>query len=172
MQVFTLGHGTRSADELVACLTDAGVHTLVDVRRFPGSRRNPQFNRDALAATLARSAIAYTHAPELGGRRRDEPGEERFACIRSTGFRSYVARMTTQDWQGALADVLAEPVPCLLCAETLPWQCHRGLVADLLTARGYEVVHLIRPRQRQRHRLSEEAAARDGRLYVCGELVA
>ena len=172
MRVFTIGHGTRPADELVDCLQGAGVGTLVDIRRFPGSRRNPQFNKEALAATLAGAGIAYRHAVELGGRRSGEPGEDRFTCIGTAAFRSYAARMGAQEWQEALARALADPAPCLMCAETVPWRCHRLLVSDLLAAQGHEVVHLLRPHDFQPHRLSDPAEARDGKLYLCGELVA
>jgi uncharacterized protein (DUF488 family) len=170
--IYTIGHGTRPVEELAACLHEASVETLVDVRRFPGSRRNPQFNRDALATTLAEAGIEYRHAVELGGRRSAEPGEERFACLRVAGFRSYAARMSTAGWQRALAAALAEPAPCLMCAETAWQRCHRRMISELLVARGHEVVHLIRPRERERHRLYEESDIRDGRLFLCGELVA
>ena len=170
--VFTIGHGTRSADELVACLADAGVRTLVDVRRFPGSRRHPQFNGTALADTLDRAGIAYRHAVELGGRRSGEPGEERFSCIETPGFRSYLARMRLPEWQAALALALAEPASCFMCAETLWWRCHRRFIAELLTARGHDVRHLISPGQSQPHRLLPTAEVEDGQLYLCGELVA
>ena len=133
MVVYTIGHGTRPLDELVAMLSAAGVQTLVDVRRFPGSRRNPQFNRGTLEAALAAAGIAYRHAVDLGGRLADEPGEERFHCIRVPAFRAYAARMGTPGWQDALAAALAEPVPALLCSET-PWtKCHRRLIADCCT---------------------------------------
>ena len=82
MRAFTIGHGTRPLAELVETLRLAGVETLVDVRRFPGSRRNPQFDRDALAEGLAAEGIRYRHEVELGGRRSGEPGEERFSCVR------------------------------------------------------------------------------------------
>jgi uncharacterized protein (DUF488 family) len=170
--VFTIGHGTRPAEDLVECVQEAGVGTLVDVRRFPSSRRNPQFGRDVLAETLHAAGVAYRHAVELGGRRSAEPGEERFACIQTAGFRSYAARMGTDAWQAALEAVLAEPAPCLMCAETLWWRCHRRLIAELLAARRHEVWHLLRPGKREPHRLSDEAEARDGRLYLCGQLVA
>ena len=172
MRVLTIGHGTRPAEELVACLSTAGARTLVDVRRFPGSRRNPQFGAGVLAETLAASGLRYVHAVELGGRRSGEPREERFACIATRGFRSYAARMGTPEWQDALARALAEPAPCLMCAETAWWRCHRRLVAELLTARGHDVVHLIAPGRAQPHRLMDEAEVRAGRLYLCGELVA
>jgi uncharacterized protein (DUF488 family) len=172
VRVLTIGHGTRSAEELVETLVRGGARTLVDVRRFPASRRNPQFNQDALARTLADAGIAYRHALELGGRRSGEPGEERFRCIRTPAFRSYAARMGRAGWQEALDAALAEPGPCLMCAETPWWRCHRRLIAELLTARGHEVVHLLGPHEVQRHTLWEETEIRDGKLYLCGELVA
>jgi uncharacterized protein (DUF488 family) len=172
LRAFTIGHGTRAAEELVACLQQAGAETLVDVRRFPSSRRNPQFNQAAIAETLDAAGIAYRHAEELGGRRSHEPGEERFACIRVDAFRSYAARMRTEAWQRALDAALSEPAPCFMCAET-PWQrCHRRLISELLTARGHDVVHLLRPSESERHRLYDESDVRAGRLYLCGELVA
>jgi uncharacterized protein (DUF488 family) len=171
MDVYTAGHGTRTSEELIALLQRAGVRTLVDVRRYPGSRRNPQFNREALAESLAGAGIAYRHAEALGGRLSGEPGEERFPCIRTAAFRSYAARMRSPEWQRALAAALAEAAPCFLCAETLWWRCHRRLIAELLVARGYSVLHLL-PDEVQRHRLSDDAEAREGRLYLCGEPVA
>jgi uncharacterized protein (DUF488 family) len=183
--IFTIGHGARPADELVGCLAQAGVRTLVDVRRFPGSRRHPQFNRATLADTLEKAGIAYRHAAELGGRRSGEPGEEQFTCIETRGFRSYIARMRLPVWQSALAAALAEPVGdpvagrgggensvCFMCAETLWWRCHRRFIAELLVARGRDVCHLISPGQSQRHRLLPSAEVRDGELYLCGRLVA
>jgi uncharacterized protein (DUF488 family) len=171
MRIFTVGHGTRPAEELVACLREAAVETLVDVRRFPGSRRNPQFNGPALDETLREAGIAYRHAVELGGRLSGEPGEERFPCIRVAAFRSYAARMGTDEWQQALENALTDTAPCLMCAET-PWQrCHRRLISELLVARGHGVVHLIRPGKRESHRLFDDSEIREGKLYLCGALV-
>jgi uncharacterized protein (DUF488 family) len=172
VRAFTIGHGARPVEELLATLREAGVETLIDVRRFPGSRRNPQFNQAPLAESLATAGIAYRHAEELGGRRSNEPGEGRFACIRVAAFRSYAARMDTESWQQALEAALAEPVPCFMCAETPWWRCHRRLIAELLTARGDEIVHLLRPGETQSHRLYDESSVREGKLYLCGELVA
>ncbi|MBV8079824.1 MAG: DUF488 domain-containing protein [Actinobacteria bacterium] len=153
-------------------LREASVETLVDVRRFPGSRRNPQFNQGPLVAALDEAGIAYEHAEALGGRLSGEPGEERFACIRVPAFRSYAARMTTPGWQAALDEVLALPAPCLMCSET-PWpRCHRRLIAELLHAHGHEVRHLVRPGRWEPHVPWEIAETRDGRLHLCGELVA
>jgi uncharacterized protein (DUF488 family) len=170
--IWTIGHGTRPAEELASVLGDAGARTLIDVRRFPGSRHNPQFNAPALEAVLAEAGIAYRHAVELGGRLAGEPGEERFGCIRVAAFRSYAARMGTERWQAALADALREPAPCFMCSETLWWRCHRRLIAELLRARGRRVVHLLGPGQQQEHRAWAEAETRDGRLFLCGSLVA
>jgi uncharacterized protein (DUF488 family) len=172
VRVFTIGHGTRPAKELTDMLRTAGVETLVDVRRFPGSRRNPQFNQAALAETLGAVGIAYLHAEELGGRRSNEPGEGRFPCIRVAAFRSYAARMGTEAWQQALETSFAEPSPCFMCAETPWWRCHRRLVAELLAARGHQMIHLIRPGESQPHRMYDESMVREGKLYLCGEAVA
>jgi uncharacterized protein (DUF488 family) len=172
MDVRTIGHGTRPLEELVAMLTEAGVRTLVDVRRFPGSRRNPQFNRETVAAAVGAAGIAYRHAVGLGGRLADEPGEKRFDCVRVAAFRSYAARMGTEGWQADLERELAQPAPCFMCSET-PWtKCHRRLIAELLHARGHRVVHLLRPGRAEPHVPWDVTEARGGRLYLCGELVA
>jgi uncharacterized protein (DUF488 family) len=172
MRVHTIGHGTRPLEELVAMLDAAGVQTLVDVRRYPGSRRNPQFNRATVAAAVSDAGIAYRHAVGLGGRLAHEPGEERFACVRVAAFRSYAARMGTPGWQADLERELAQPAPCFMCSET-PWtKCHRRLIAELLNARGHEVVHLMTPTRAERHVPWDVTDARDGSLYLCGERVA
>jgi uncharacterized protein (DUF488 family) len=172
VNVFTIGHGRRPAAELVAMLQAASVRTLVDVRRFPASRWNPQFNQAALAKTLRADGIEYVHEVELGGRRSDEPGEERFTCLREPAFRAYAARMSRDAWQAALDAALARPTPAFLCAETLPAHCHRKLIADVLHARGHAVVHLLQPGETEGHVLSPEAEVRNGRLFLCGSPVA
>ena len=172
MRVWTIGHGTRSVGELVATLAEAGVRTLVDVRRFPGSRRNPQFGLEPLAAVLADAGIAYAHEEALGGRRSGIPGQERFGCLRVAAFRSYAAWMGTEAWQEGLERSLAASAACFMCAERLPWRCHRHLIAELLVARGIEVLHLLGPGEAREHLSFEEAVVRDGHLYLCGSLVA
>jgi uncharacterized protein (DUF488 family) len=170
-RAFTIGHGARPLDELVACLLDAGVASVVDVRRFPRSRRHPQFNQAALADRLAEAGITYCHEVDLGGRRTGEPGAERFGCLDDEGLRSYVAWMGTPQWQAALGRALGNERPCLMCAETAWWQCHRRFIADALFAGGVPVRHLGRRHEAEGHRLFAEAEAREGRLYLCGELV-
>lgn len=172
VRVWTAGHGIRPLEELVGMLLQAEVGTLVDVRRFPGSRRNPQFNQEPLADALATAGIAYRHEVELGGRRANEPGEERFPCIHVAAFRSYAARMTTERWQQVLEQTLDTPSPCYLCAETLWTRCHRRLIAELLHARGHDVRHLLAPGRVDAHRQWDVAETRTGWLYLCGALVA
>jgi len=169
-EIHTIGHGRKPVQELVGCLQEAEVATLVDVRRYPFSRRNPQFNQPALTARLEETGIDYLHAVELGGLREDEPGEEAFACLGQ--FASYAARMRTEAWQQALEEALAHPAPCFMCAET-PWlRCHRRFIAELLVARGHQVEHLIKPGQREPHRPHPEAGLRGGVLHLCGQPVA
>ena len=169
-QIYTIGHGRRSIEELVECLRESGCRTLVDVRRYPGSRRKPQFNQKPLAAALEVAGIDYRHAVALGGLRTDEAGQARFECLGT--FAGYASRMGTGEWQEALASALAEPDPGFMCAET-PWQrCHRRFISELLEARGHEVVHLIRPGEREPHDMHRQSDVIDGRLYLCGELVA
>jgi uncharacterized protein (DUF488 family) len=171
MRVWTIGHGTRPSDALVEMLVEAGVQTLVDVRRVPRSRWNPQYNLGAIEETVHAAGLQYRHVRALGGLLSGEPGAERFSCIRTAAFRSYAARMGSAEWQQELASALEAPDPCLMCAETAWERCHRRLISDLLVARGHEVLHLgpgaVRP-----HQLSKNTEARDGRLYLCGELVA
>jgi uncharacterized protein (DUF488 family) len=172
MHAFTVGHGVRPLEELIDVLRESEVRTLVDVRRFPGSRRNPQFNQGPLRAALESAGIVYRHAIELGGRRSDEPGENEFTCIRTPAFRSYAARMRSDVWQAALASELERPAPCFMCAETPWWKCHRRLIAELLTARGHEVTHLLGPGRSGPHALYDESEIRDGKLFLCGAFVA
>jgi uncharacterized protein (DUF488 family) len=170
--VFTVGHGIRPLEELIETLSESRVETLVDVRRFPGSRRNTQFNWAPLRAALERAGITYRHAVDLGGRLSGEPGEEAFSCLKVPAFRSYAARMGTPGWQKALAEELEQPTPCFMCAETDWRRCHRRLISELLVARGHSVTHLLGPGRQEPHRLYHESEARDGCLYVCGTLVA
>jgi uncharacterized protein (DUF488 family) len=169
--IFTVGHSTRPQEELVAILKEAGVGLLVDVRRFPGSRRHPQFGKEALRAGLAQAGIAYRHEPDLGGRRDPRPDSPNTAW-RVAAFRGYADHMASPEFRAALERLLA-PVPgpaAVMCAEAVPWKCHRQLIADALVARGVEVVHLLAPGRRQAHVLNPAAAAgADGSVvYVKG----
>src|SRR5262249_54766163 len=136
------------------------------------SRRTPQFNQGPLRGALDEAGIAYRHAVGLGGRRSGEPGEDDFSCIHTPAFRSYAARMRSDAWQAALAEALGQPTPCFMCAETAWQRCHRRFIAELLTARGEEVTHLLRPDRAEPHALYHGGAVRDGKLFLCGAFVA
>lgn len=164
-RLFTVGHSTRSGEELVELLSGRGVDLLVDVRRHPGSRRHPQFDRGALAATLASSGIGYRHEEALGGRRSgggDEDG--RYGAWRSDGFRAYARHLNGDAARRALdrlEEEAADRRPAVMCAEADPGRCHRKLVADHMVARGLEVVHLLGPDRSEPHELREAARVED-----------
>jgi uncharacterized protein (DUF488 family) len=165
--VLTAGHSTRTAAELLALLGAHGVERVVDVRRFPASRRHPHFSRDPLAAALAAAGIAYLHEPDLGGRRTPRPDSPHTAW-RVAAFRGYADYMETPEFGAALARLvrLAEAERAvILCAEAVPWRCHRRLIADALVARGVEVRHILGPAAAPPHELDPKARVLpDGRL--------
>lgn len=173
MTFHTVGHSTRSAAELLEILRAHGVGLLVDVRRHPGSRRHPHFNRDELAAFLEDAGIGYRHEEALGGRRSAAGDLRDVAGWESEGFRAYAAHLNGPEGRTAL-DRLEEDAgetPAVMCAEAVPWRCHRQIVADHLVARGHEVVHLLGPDRRDAHRLRGMAEpTEDGRvLYPPGD---
>ena len=169
--VYTAGHSTRTLDELAALLEPAGVKALADIRRFPSSRRHPQHNRGDLERGLASRGIEYHwFGEELGGRRRQivPPEESPNRAWQVAAFRNYADAMETAPFLAAVArlEALALHVPtAFLCAEKLWWQCHRRLLADLMVARGWRVVHLLEPGRSQEHRLSEWARIADGAVH-------
>ena len=166
MRIWTIGHGTRTIDEFVSVLRQAGVVTLVDIRTFPGSRRHPQFGQAALRASLAEAGVAYMHLAGLGGRRKPAPGSPHVA-LRVEAFRAYADHMATNEFQRDLArlEAVASVTPtAYMCAETLWWRCHRRMLSDLLTVRGCEVIHLLGPDTSEPHRLWDVARRVEGGL--------
>ncbi|HKW80684.1 MAG TPA: DUF488 domain-containing protein [Casimicrobiaceae bacterium] len=160
--VLTIGHSTRPIDEFIAMLTGTGVDHLLDIRTVPRSRHNPQFNSDALSKSLGKAGIAYTHVPGLGGFRPTSP-ESPNGGWRNASFRGYADYMQTPEFAGQLERVIALAAGqqvALMCAEAVPWRCHRSLVADALLVRGVEVEEIVSPARRALHRLTPFARVR------------
>ena len=160
--VYTIGHGTRTSDELITILRAAGIKRLVDVRRFPGSRRNPQFAGEALERNLPEYGITYDWQGETLGGRRSRNENSRHPALRNDAFRSYADHMDSDDFTRALDDLIetAQQEPtAVMCAETLWWKCHRRLIADALHVRGCEVIHLIQEGKSDPHKPTKEMRA-------------
>ncbi|WP_373047464.1 DUF488 family protein [Vulgatibacter sp.] len=165
-RVFALGHSTLDREVLLGRLLALGVVTLVDIRSYPRSRHNPQFDSDALAAAARARGLGYAHLRALGGRRRARGGDETNAGWRSAAFRGYADHMQTEEFAAGLHELraLAEAGPvAILCSEAVPWRCHRSLVADALLARGAEVLQVIGDRVHP-HRLTPFARIEGERI--------
>jgi len=167
MIVHTIGHSTRPLAELVSLLQGAGVDFLVDIRRFPRSRTNPQFNAESLGPALALQGIGYRHLPALGGRRGGAPSREPSpnTLWREAAFRAYADYTGTPEFQAGLAELLALAAQrslAIMCAEAVWWRCHRRIVTDYLIARGNEVRHILGPGRIEPARLTEGAVAEPG----------
>ncbi len=164
--IFTVGHGTRPIEELLAILDAAGVRRLVDVRTARGSRRHPQFGQDALAASLEARAIEYVWRTDLGGFRKPRPDSPHIA-LRNDAFRGYADHMEAEEFRSALAwsiDTSSDTPTAIMCAESLWWRCHRRMISDALTVAGCEVVHLLDGGRREPHRVNPSARVEGSRL--------
>lgn len=164
MTIYTVGHSTRSSEELLALLREAEVQRVADVRAFPSSRRHPQFDRGALASWLPSAGIVYEHLPGLGGRRSPSPGSPNRGW-RERAFQGYADHMASPEFQRALADLEAgarERATAIMCAEAVWWRCHRRLIADALLVRGWRVEHLGIGAGRAVHELTDFAVVDAG----------
>ncbi|HWN29831.1 MAG TPA: DUF488 domain-containing protein [Burkholderiales bacterium] len=172
LTIWTIGHGTRSGEEFVQMLQKAGVQCLVDVRSYPGSRRNPQFSREPLASLLASQGIKYKWEGEgLGGFRKARPDSKHIA-LRSEGFRGYADYMESAEFKQAIERLIndAEQTKiAYMCAERLPWQCHRNLISDYLVMRGMHVVHLVAQGKTQEHTLNPITRIQNDILFYDGK---
>ena len=164
--IWTIGHSTRSIDEFLGLLQVYRVEGIADVRRFPGSRKHPQFGQQALAATLQTHGIAYEWLEALGGRRRALPDSPNTAW-RNAAFRGYADYMSSSAFEEGFAQMLEiarGARTALMCAEAVWWRCHRALIADALCVRGFEVVHILDARHGTVHPMTKPARVIDGRL--------
>jgi uncharacterized protein (DUF488 family) len=157
--VFTIGHSTRAIEVFIELLKVNGVRQVLDIRTIPKSRRNPQFNDDSLAESLKSAGIRYAHLKELGGLRHATPESINLGW-HNASFRGYADYMLTADFADALdrAIVLTQKAPsALMCAEAVPWRCHRSLVADALLVRGIRVLEIISTAEPKEHELTSFA---------------
>lgn len=164
--LWTIGHSNRPWDVFAAMLGEAGIEVLADIRRFAGSRRNPQFSRDVMPSALADAGIRYWPLPAMGGRRKPDADSPNTAW-RVEAFRAYADHMASPEYIAAREALMAEALlrrTSVMCAEALWWQCHRRLVSDDFVARGWTVLHLMAPGKAVPHVLNPDAVMVDGVL--------
>jgi uncharacterized protein (DUF488 family) len=171
-EIWTIGHSTRTIDDFFALLAESSIERLADVRRFPASRRHPHFNDDALAASLADAGIAYRHFGALGGRRNERAKDSPNTAWRVEAFNAFADYMNTAEFAAGFADLTAFAEPArtvLMCSESVPWRCHRRLIADTLIVHGWTVRDIIGPRKVEPHAMTEFARVVDGRVTYPAE---
>ena len=173
MKLYTIGHGTRTAEEFLRLLQAHKIARLLDVRTAPGSRKHPQFGMLALQQMLERHGIAYEHHPELGGFRKGLGAQSPNMAWKNESFRGYADYMLQDEFWKALDGVLVkaakEPL-VVMCSETLWWRCHRRLIADAATARGADVRHIMRPDLAEAHKLMPPARIAGDRVVYSGRV--
>jgi uncharacterized protein (DUF488 family) len=165
-RIWTIGHSTLPIERFIALLQEHGIKCVADVRRYPASRRHPQFEREALQAQLVAHGIRYEWLPELGGRRAPRK-DSRNTAWRNSGFRGYADYMETEPFQlgtSRLVALACTDATACMCAERAWQQCHRGLVSDYLKAAGWQVLHILSMSGTQEHPFTEPARLVDGQL--------
>jgi uncharacterized protein (DUF488 family) len=164
-RLYTIGHSTRSLEQFLGLLSREGATHLVDVRAFPTSARYPHFSRLSLERAIVDTGGRYSHLPTLGGRRRGRR-DSRNTLWKNASFRAYADYMETRDFQDALDDLISlarlEPT-AIMCAEAVPWRCHRSLISDALIAQGLQVLHIL-DAGTQEHKLTSFARVEAGRV--------
>ena len=170
--LFTIGHSTRSLDELIEALQAHSIQTLVDIRSFPMSRRLPHFNGESLGKTLPEAGIQYVWMKELGGRRKKSLENSPNVALRNDSFRNYADYMLTPEFGSAISDLLKlsdQSRMAFMCAERVYFRCHRMLVSDWLVAHGHEVLHIDDAKPAKPHKLMAEARPVDGQVIYRGD---
>ena len=167
MRIWTVGHSTRKIDIFLSLLKENGITLVADVRMYPGSKRYPQFGREALAKSLGDAGIRYEHFPDLGGRRKAKPDSKNTAW-RNEMFRGYADYMETEDFRKGierLVDLAGKAGPtAIMCAEAVWWRCHRSLISDYLKAHGVEVLHILDHNKIEPHPYTSAAQIVNGEL--------
>lgn len=164
--IWTIGHSTRAIEEFVELLKIYGISHVIDVRRFPGSRKYPQFNKDNLESILHAEGFWYTHIEALGGRRKANPDSQN-TVWRHPSFRGYADYMESSAFNGAFKEleVLASQKNCaIMCSEAVWWRCHRSMISDQLKANGWKVMHVMGEKNEQEHPYTKPADVQNGHL--------
>jgi len=172
--LYTIGHSTRTIDELIEALKAHDIQTLVDIRAFPMSRRLPHFNRESLEKTLPAVGIEYRWLPALGGHRKKIRDDSPNLALRNDSFRNYADYMLTQEFQSGIDELLKlaqRSRTAYMCAERVYFRCHRMLVSDWLVAHAHEVFHIDGTGPVKAHKLMAEARVVDGELVYRGDLL-
>jgi uncharacterized protein (DUF488 family) len=172
--LYTIGHSTRTLEDLVESLHAHAIQTLVDIRAFPMSRRLPQFNRESLEKSLLAAGISYVWMKALGGYRKKIREDSPNIALRNASFRNYADYMLTTEFENAMAELVAlaeNSRTAYMCAERVYFRCHRMLVSDWLVAHGHEVMHIDGTGPVNFHRLTKEARMVDGELIYRGDML-
>jgi uncharacterized protein (DUF488 family) len=165
--IWTIGHSTHAADEFLKILKSFGIEHLVDIRRYPGSRRYPHFNKEALAQLLNQENIGYTHEVDLGGRRTPK-ADSKNTKWRNAAFKGYADYMETEPFKkaaGRLEETALKFRTVYMCSEAVWWSCHRSLVSDYLKVRGWTVMHIMGEGKSQEHPYTSPASVVQGDLF-------
>lgn len=166
MTVYTIGHSTRSIEEFTSILKKYDIEIVADVRTVPKSRHNPQFEGSKLEKSLEENGMSYIHIRELGGLRHPKKDSENLEW-RNTSFRGYADHMETEEFSKGLAilkKIASEHSTVILCAEAVPWRCHRSLIADALTVEGWDVEHIMTEKIANKHELTDFLKVTNGKL--------
>jgi uncharacterized protein (DUF488 family) len=152
--IHTIGHSTLTFEAFAEMLRAFEIHTVADVRRFPGSRRHPQYSNPQFQSLLAEAGIAYEHLPELGGRRSGSRTGSPNTGWRNPSFRAYADHLASEEFRRGIDRLLALERAAVMCAEAVPWRCHRNLISDYLVAHRVEVEHILSPTESRPHELN------------------
>lgn len=164
--LWTIGHSTREFDRFLELLQSNGIETLADVRHYPGSRKFPQYNKDQLENSLPKKNIEYIHLVDLGGRRKVQPNSKNDAW-RNASFQGYADYMETVPFKNALEklkEIASEKRTAIMCSEAVWWRCHRSMIADILKAEGWTVLHIMAENNVPEHPFTSPAKVVDGKL--------
>ncbi|AVR46813.1 Fe-S cluster assembly protein HesB [Christiangramia fulva] len=164
--LYTIGHSTRTFKEFVAILRSFSIEQVADIRRFPGSRKFPQFSKENLEISLPEKSIKYTHFEALGGRRKSEPNSENTSW-RNQSFKGYADYMETKAFReavGKLSRLAAKRNLAIMCSEAVWWRCHRSMISDHFKSKGWKVMHIMGEEKSREHPYTQPARIIEGEL--------